>query len=127
MLKHLGADQIVFAEPIPVADFSRLLLESGWIVNALLGTGPTKPIREPVSTIIDMLNRFHNPIFSLDLPSGLNADTGHPLGISVIARATATFVAPKLGFSNPSSAPFTGIVRVVNIGLPANAAEKTGT
>ncbi|GAC1321478.1 MAG: NAD(P)H-hydrate epimerase [Isosphaeraceae bacterium] len=121
VLKALGVDQTVFADSFPSADFSRLLLEADWVVDALLGTGPTSPIREPLSTIIDLLNRSGKPIFSLDLPTGLDADLGAPLGISIIARATATFVAPKLGFSNPSSLPFTGPVRVIDIGLPAGA------
>ena len=123
VLKRLGVDQTVFADSFPSADFSRFLLDADWVVDALLGTGPTAPIREPLSRVIDLLNRSGTPIFSLDLPSGLDADLGLPLGISIIARATATFVAPKLGFSNPSSTPFTGLVRVIDIGLPAESVE----
>ena len=64
------------------------------------------------------MNRAGKPILALDLPSGLDADTGVPLGVSVRARATATFVAPKLGFSVPGAADYTGEVAVIDIGLP---------
>ncbi len=45
------------------------------------------------------MNGSGKPIFALDVPSGLDADAGQPLGVAVRARATATFVAPKLGFA----------------------------
>ena len=51
--------------------------------------------------MVEAMNRSGKPILALDLPSGLDADTGVPLGVAVQARATATFVAPKLGFSVP--------------------------
>ena len=51
------------------------------------------------------MNRSGKPILALDLPSGLDADTGQPLGAAVRRRATATFVAPKLGFAAPGPTP----------------------
>jgi NAD(P)H-hydrate epimerase len=64
------------------------------------------------------MNKSGKPIFALDLPSGLDADSGQPLGVAVRACATATFVAPKLGFSAPGAADYTGVVAVIDIGLP---------
>ena len=64
------------------------------------------------------MNRSGRPILALDLPSGLDADTGRPLGAAVRARATATFVAPKLGFSAPGARDYTGEVAVIDIGVP---------
>jgi NAD(P)H-hydrate epimerase len=55
---------------------------------------------------------------ALDLPSGLDADIGRPLGIAVRATLTATFVAPKLGFSATAARAYTGDVSVVEIGVP---------
>ena len=57
-------------------------------------------------------------VFALDLPSGLDADTGQPLGVAVRACATATFVAAKLGFAAPGAADYTGEFVVIDIGLP---------
>jgi NAD(P)H-hydrate epimerase len=54
----------------------------------------------------------------VDLPSGLDCDTGLPLGPTVRATHTATFVAPKVGFRNPAAIPYLGTVTVVDIGAP---------
>ena len=68
--------------------------------------------------MIEAINRSGKPVLALDLPSGLDADTGQPLGVAVRAAATATFVAPKLGFAAPGAAATTGEVAVVDIGVP---------
>jgi NAD(P)H-hydrate epimerase len=68
--------------------------------------------------VIEAMNQAGKPIFALDLPSGLDADTGQPLGAAVRAHATATFVAAKLGFTAPGAADYTGEVAVIDIGLP---------
>ena len=69
-------------------------------------------------TVIDAMNAAGKPILALDLPSGLDADTGVPLGAAVRAVATATFAAPKLGFSASGAVAYTGQVAVIDIGLP---------
>ena len=89
-----------------------------WVVDGLLGTGLTRPVEGTLRAAIEALNRSGKPVLALDLPSGLDADTGRPLGAAVRARATATFVAPKLGFAAPGAGDFTGEVAVVDIGVP---------
>jgi len=90
-----------------------------WVVDALLGTGLTRPVEELLRSVIEGLNRSGKPVLALDLPSGLDADTGQPRGVAVRATATATFVAPKLGFAEPGSRKYTGEVFVVEIGVPS--------
>ncbi len=58
------------------------------------------------------------PILSIDLPSGLDCDTGEPLGPCVHATKTITFVAEKAGFANPRSREFTGEIVIGDIGVP---------
>jgi NAD(P)H-hydrate epimerase len=94
------------------------LLAAGWIVDALLGTGTTGAIREPYSTVIGALNASGRPVLAVDLPSGLDCDSGQPLGPCVRAEHTATLVARKRGFDNPASREWTGTVHVVEIGAP---------
>ncbi|WP_422928114.1 NAD(P)H-hydrate epimerase [Singulisphaera sp. PoT] len=94
-----------------------------WLVDGLLGTGLTRPVEGVLHDLIDRLNHSGRPILALDLPSGLDADSGRPLGIAIKARATVTFVAPKLGFSAEGAAGYTGEVSVVEIGVPRRSLE----
>jgi NAD(P)H-hydrate epimerase len=89
-----------------------------WLVDALLGTGLTRPVEGLLALAIGSMNRSNRPILALDLPSGLDADTGEPLGDAIHAAATATFVAPKLGFGGEQARAYTGEVFVVDIGVP---------
>lgn len=100
------------------ARIDALWADADWVVDALLGTGVTRPVEGLLARAIAGLNRSGRPILALDLPSGLDADTGLPLGEAVRARATATFVAPKLGFGKNGANRYTGEVVVIEIGVP---------
>jgi NAD(P)H-hydrate epimerase len=95
-----------------------ILANADWIVDALLGTGLSRPVEGLLRTVIEAINAAGKPVLALDLPSGLDADTGAPLGAAVRASATATFAAPKLGFSAQGALAYTGEVAVIDIGLP---------
>jgi NAD(P)H-hydrate epimerase len=56
-------------------------------------------------------------VLAVDIPSGLDADTGEPLGETVRTEHTVTFVANKLGYRNPASSAWTGHVHIVDIGI----------
>jgi hydroxyethylthiazole kinase-like uncharacterized protein yjeF len=73
------------------------LSQSDVIVDALLGTGLTSAVRPPFVEAITALNASGKPVFALDLPSGLNADTGEVMGVAVRADCTISFVALKTG------------------------------
>ncbi|HEY2158147.1 MAG TPA: NAD(P)H-hydrate epimerase [Isosphaeraceae bacterium] len=115
ILSKSGIDQTSITEP---ADFSHLWADAAWVVDALLGTGLTRHVEGLLASAIESLNRSGRPVLSLDLPSGLDADSGVPLGVSVRATFTVTFVAPTLGFAKPGAADYTGEVEVVEIGVP---------
>ncbi|MFT3881328.1 MAG: NAD(P)H-hydrate epimerase [Gemmatales bacterium] len=97
---------------------SEQLKGASWIVDALLGTGLTGTVRSPFAEIIRCMNGSGKPILAVDLPSGMDADMGEPLGEVVIAQQTVTFVAPKMGFSHPQAGRYTGQVHVAAIGVP---------
>lgn len=120
VLNRSGIDQ-KYWENMASDDADRLdsmFAEADWVVDALLGTGLTRPVAGTLHAVITALNRSGKPVLALDLPSGLDADSGQPLGVAVRARATATFVAPKSGFSAPGASAYTGDVFVVEIGVP---------
>ena len=103
------------------AEWERALAGADWIVDALLGTGATGEPRGAIATAIEAVNaaaRHGAQVFAVDLPSGLDCDTGQPLGPCVRADVTATFVARKVGFDAPVAAPWLGDVHVVGIGAP---------
>lgn len=100
------------------------LFAGGWVVDALFGTGLTGPVREPFDRVIAAINASRAKVLAVDLPSGLDCDTGRPLGATVRADATVTFVAPKLGFANNESRAWTGDVIVAEIGAPRVLVER---
>lgn len=110
-------------DPLDPARLDGLFAAADWVVDALLGTGLTRPVEGPLRVAIEAMNRAGKPVVALDLPSGLDADTGHPLGAAVRATATLTFAAAKRGFSAPGAAACTGDVAVVDIGLPRKLLE----
>src|SRR6516165_7347885 len=73
------------AEAIDPAALAPLLADADWLVDGLLGTGLSRPVEGPLHSVIEAMNGSGKPIFALDLPSGLDADTGRPLGIAVRA------------------------------------------
>jgi NAD(P)H-hydrate epimerase len=108
------------------AAWRRELVGARWVVDALLGTGAAGPPRGAVAAAIEAINAVRAAaggaavrVLAVDLPSGLDADTGAAPGVCVRADLTATFVAEKAGFANPSAAAFTGTVHVLGIGAPA--------
>ncbi len=88
------------------------------IIDAVFGTGLTSAPREPFNKLVDMVGSTGIKLLSVDLPSGLDCDTGLPLGPCVRATKTVTFVAEKAGFANPASKQYTGEVIVADIGCP---------
>ena len=95
-----------------------------WIVDALLGTGATGDPRPPVSVLIQAANATHAKKLAIDLPSGLDCDTGIPGNPTFRADHTCTFVAPKVGFANPAAKEFLGTVSVHDIGVPRKLLEE---
>jgi NAD(P)H-hydrate epimerase len=123
ILDRSGLDQSAWQdEPEPEA-LDALLAGADVVVDGLLGTGLTRPVEGALLRAIEALNRSGKPVLALDLPSGLDADRGVPLGAAVRAALTATFVAPKLGFAAPGAREFTGEVVVIEIGAPRRLLE----
>src|SRR3954452_21586115 len=88
------------------------------ILDAIFGTGLTDAPREPFPQVVDAIRDHGAPVLAVDLPSGLDCDTGRPPGACVRATRTVTFVAEKLGFANPEARQYLGEVMVGDIGCP---------
>ena len=108
--------------PPPSLDEDRLrgeLAIADWVVDALFGSGVRGAVQPPYDRIIAAINAGSARVFAVDIPSGLDSDTGLPLGIAVRAHHTATVAALKKGFLNPSTAPWIGRVHLLDMGAPA--------
>ncbi|MFM9114693.1 MAG: NAD(P)H-hydrate epimerase [Planctomycetota bacterium] len=88
------------------------------IIDAILGTGSQGELRPPLPTVLTHLNHSPAVRIAIDLPTGLNADTGQPGPFTFRAARTLTLVAPKAGFNNPLATEFLGIVDAIPIGVP---------
>ena len=89
-----------------------------WIVDAMLGTGAVGEPRPPFDAAIDWMNSQPAKKLAVDVPSGLDCNTGQPASHTVRADQTCTFAAMKIGFVQPSAKPFTGTVHICDIGVP---------
>jgi NAD(P)H-hydrate epimerase len=90
----------------------------GFLVDALLGTGLQGHLKDPMTLLISSINSHNLPILAVDIPSGLDCDTGVSLPVCIEAVATVTFVALKKGYvDNPDSRQATGRIFVADIGI----------
>ncbi len=105
---------------LDAADDARWLV----LVDALFGTGLTRAPESPFDEVIAFINRSRTTndgarVLAVDIPSGLDCDTGRPLGRAVVrADRTVTLGGLKVGFTNPEAEAFTGEIEVGDIGVP---------
>jgi NAD(P)H-hydrate epimerase len=118
--------RIVVASKIPLASFTwfdaakvnEALRGAGCIVDALLGTGATGAPRGILADAIRAINAAGVPVLAVDLPSGLDCDSGIAAEPTVRAQHTCTFVAAKPGLLVPAAQPYVGRLHVLAIGAP---------
>ncbi|MCH2135041.1 MAG: NAD(P)H-hydrate epimerase [Phycisphaerales bacterium] len=114
----------VAALPIEVFETPEEGLGPCLIIDALLGTGLTSTVRASMLACIDWINEQSCGVLSVDLPSGMDADTGKGLPRCVQAAATATFVGVKLGMLQEAGKQASGDVHVIDIGVPKAIARR---
>jgi NAD(P)H-hydrate epimerase len=127
---HKAGSTIVELHDASPESITAALEGSAWIIDALLGTGTRtqdasdKPnLREPFRSAIPIINQQPARRFAIDLPSGMDCDSGAPIDDNnhcIQADFTATFVAKKIGFKNKSTSQCLGNVRVIDIGVPVS-------
>ncbi len=100
------------------------LKESGLIVDAIFGTGLTREVTGRFAKVISLINHSPKPVVAVDIPSGLSADTGRPLGIAIKADLTATMALPKVGQIIFPGKEFVGELEIIDISMPAFLIEK---
>ena len=124
ILCNCGLDVDVLGEESSMEEWDRMTAAADWIVDALLGTGAQGAPRPPVDTAIRFVNAHRARKLAVDVPSGLDCDTGRADCDAVRADHTCTFVAPKAGFSVAGAEAYTGRVHVLDIGVPQTIVEE---
>ena len=117
ILQNLGCD----LSPLGEQDIHTLagsLRAFGLVVDAVGGTGIRGDLRGAQAAAVEQINAADLPVVAVDIPSGLDCDTGQAPGPVVRADLTVTFVARKKGFDAPGAATWTGAVEVADIGVP---------
>jgi NAD(P)H-hydrate epimerase len=99
----------------------RRLVGSAVVVDAIFGTGLGAPVSGLHAEAVAAINASAAPVLAVDIASGLSADTGVPLGPAVSATLTATFGFPKVGQLLYPGVEHTGLLAVVDIGIPPAA------
>lgn len=102
---------------------SRVLRDTSIVVDAILGTGVQRPATDVYAHAIETINALEKPIVAVDIPSGLSANQGEPLGPHIHATHTVTFALPKRGLLLYPAAAAAGVLHTVDIGIPRSAVE----
>jgi hydroxyethylthiazole kinase-like uncharacterized protein yjeF len=113
--------QVPVTEILDEKAFQALISELGQIdlwIDAILGTGLKSEVKGFFKKVIAFVNRQNKPVLAVDIPSGLNSDTGQPCGICIRAHTTATFAFAKVGHILFPGSEFTGKLKIVDIGIP---------
>ncbi len=119
ILKRMGQfiEQLDLHNPNLASAVKTFAADADMLVDAIFGTGLKGPLKDEHKKLLTSINDLNRPILAVDIPSGLDCDTGEPLGAAIRANYTVTFVAVKAGFVNPSAAKYTGEVHVASIGI----------
>ena len=118
VLQQLGLSIVEVTAPARAQDLERLLRHCGLIVDALLGIGSREAVREPLATLIAAINRLGKPVVAVDMPSGIDGDTGAVQGVAVKATLTVALGRPKQGCFRQEGPAHAGTVVVEPITIP---------
>ncbi|MFW5840109.1 MAG: NAD(P)H-hydrate epimerase, partial [Planctomycetota bacterium] len=89
------------------------------VVDAVGGTGITGALRGSMASVVEQINQAGVAVAAIDIPTGLDADTGQAEGPAVRAQLTVTFAARKSGFDADSAQAYTGRIVLADIGIDA--------
>ena len=124
ILEKSGIPIEIFSTPLDVGKFDTALAGAAYLVDAILGTGATGEPKSPLAEAIDRMNNSGIRILAVDMPSGLDCDTGVAAKHTIRAAHTCTFVAAKPGFLIPGAEKYIGELHVLDIGAPRRLIEQ---
>jgi NAD(P)H-hydrate epimerase len=124
LYKSIGGDIVEIDDAFDIV--RRGIQHAHIIIDAIFGTGLSKPVTGREKTVIDLINESGKPVIAVDIPSGIDGNTGIPLGCAVKAMHTFTFAYPKIGQILCPGAYYAGKLTVIDISIPSFVEEKVG-
>ncbi|MGQ9677875.1 MAG: NAD(P)H-hydrate dehydratase [bacterium] len=106
-------------ESPPLDELSSLIRSAPYIVDAIFGTGVSAPLEGIFAQVVQLINESGAYVISVDIPSGIDADTGKILNLAVKAKLTVTMGAPKYGLILYPGKIYAGKLRIADIGIPS--------
>ncbi|MGM0396465.1 MAG: NAD(P)H-hydrate epimerase [Bacillota bacterium] len=116
ILENLELDVINLKKGEDLKKFKSDVENADIIVDAIFGIGVSRDVTGIYANVIEIINESGKEVLAVDIPSGLNGDTGEPMGVAVRADTTVTFHRIKKGLV--SGREYAGEVIVENIGIP---------
>ena len=123
ILRGLGLTLVECLGPEGLGDLDRWLAGCRLVIDALLGIGARGAVREPAASVIERINQSGKPVVAVDLPSGVDADTGRVQGVAVRATMTVAFGRAKRGCLLAEGPAHTGTLVVDPITIPRRLLE----
>lgn len=124
LLKKIGVNIITIKEDKDFAELQNALLQSGWLIDALFGTGLSRSIMGSAAKVLKICSGFQGKVLAVDIPSGINSNSGEVLGDVLPAHVTVTFGYPKWGHFLFPGAEFRGRLVAADIGLAPDSPNK---
>jgi len=118
LLEPLGVEVVEIPDSEALTAYRGRMRHMTYWIDALLGTGLKSEVRGHYGEAIALVNELQRPVLAVDIPSGLHADIGRPLGICIKADVTVTFGSPKIGQLVQPGATYCGVLELIDIGIP---------
>ncbi|MGE5628090.1 MAG: NAD(P)H-hydrate dehydratase [Solirubrobacterales bacterium] len=122
--KNIGINMIYINSEDELGILKKSVLRSDLVIDAIFGTGLTREVQGIYSDVIDIINEYKLFTLSIDVPSGMDSDTGKVMGNCIRADETVTFQLYKEGFLNYCANEYTGNIIIEEIGIPAQSIDK---
>lgn len=125
VLENMGAGIIEFSNE-QINPIQEKINSSDLIIDALLGYNLKGNPKEPIATLINLSNEARIPILAVDIPSGLDGNTGRPHFPTIKASTTITLALPKVGLVTEKAKEYVGELYVADLSVPKNVYDKLG-
>lgn len=124
VIKQMGLEILEVPDAKRWGTKRRVIRDCDFIIDGILGTGLNSPVKGFYGQVIKYVNSLGKPVMAIDIPSGLNADTGQIMGVAIKAELTATFGFPKVGHLIFPGVDLVGRLVRIDIGIPDSVADQ---